>query len=403
MEPSGDWNGLSVQIPLRGLLHAQRRSEIRCHRIRYGHGGTRQRPTAPRPVTSETPVTRRVGFPAVSWVAVATVTILAIVGVAWMAIELTRFFMLVFGAIVLAVVFDAMARRVCLLTGMARGLALGLSIIALLGVFIGVFVLFGAQLVREFDTIRNSIPVAIAGLDRLLDTFGVGASVRELFREGSGGVSSWISKAGGYALAATSGLANFVLVFVGAIFMASNPAVYRRGLVLLMPGRAEDTANAALDDASRGLRGWMVGQAMSSLVVAALTGTGLALLGVPAPGGLGLIAGLLDVIPMVGPIIAGIPAVLLAFTVSPMTALWTIGLFLAVQQLQGNFLQPMIQKQAVDVPPAVLLFAVVAAGTLFGSLGVLLAAPLTVVIFVTVQRVYVRTLLGKPIKISGDE
>jgi hypothetical protein len=128
-----------------------------------------------------------------------------------------------------------------------------------------------------------------------------------------------------------------------------------------------------------------------------------AVLGVPASGGLGLIAGLLDVIPMVGPIIAAVPAVLLAFTVSPVTALWTIGLFLLVQQLQGNFLQPMIQKQAVDVPPAVLLFAVVAAGSLFGFLGVLLAAPLTVVVFVLVQRIYVRTLLGKDIKVAGRE
>jgi predicted PurR-regulated permease PerM len=185
--------------------------------------------------------------------------------------------------------------------------------------------------------------------------------------------------------------------------MASDPAVYRRGLVLLMPSRAEETTVAALDDASRGLRGWMVGQAISSRVVAALTWAGLALLGVPASGGLGLIAGLLDVIPMLGPIIAGVPAVLLAFTVSPITALWTLLLFLLVQQLQGNFLQPMIQKQAVDVPPAVLLFAVVAAGMLFGSLGVLLAAPLTVVVYVIVQRVYVRTLLGKPIKIAGRD
>src|SRR3546814_21027278 len=100
----------------------------------------------------------------------------------------------------------------------------------------------------------------------------------------------------------------------------------------------------------------MVGQAGWPLGVGALTGAGLALFGVPAAGGLGLIAGLLDVIPMIGPIIAGIPAVLLAFTVSPMTALWTLLLFLAIQQLQGNFLQPLIQKQAVDVPHVVLLF-----------------------------------------------
>jgi predicted PurR-regulated permease PerM len=194
-----------------------------------------------------------------------------------------------------------------------------------------------------------------------------------------------------------------VLVLVAAIFLASDPATYRRGLLLLMPAKAEATASLALDDAARGLKGWMVGQAVSSLVVVALTGGGLALLGVPAAGGLGLIAGLLDVIPMIGPIIAGIPAVLLAFTVSPATALWTLVLFLVIQQLQGNFLQPMIQKQAVDVPPAVLLFAVVAAGVLFGFLGVLLAAPLTVVVYVLVQRVYVKTLLGKTIKIAGAD
>jgi len=159
----------------------------------------------------------------------------------------------------------------------------------------------------------------------------------------------------------------------------------------------------ALDDASGGLRGWMLGQAVSSLVIAVLTWLGLALLGVPAAGGLGVIAGLLDIIPMIGPVIAGVPAVLLAFTVSPMTALWTIILFLAIQQLQGNFLQPMIQKHAVNVQPAVLLFAVFAAGLLFGFLGVLLAAPLTVVIFVFVQRLYVQAMLGKPIKVAGKD
>src|SRR3546814_14184170 len=86
-----------------------------------------------------------------------------------------------------------------------------------------------------------------------------------------------------------------------------------------------------------------------------------------------------------------------------MTALWTLLLFLAIQQLQGNFLQPMIQKQSVDVPLAVLLFALVAARMLFGFLGVLLAAPLTVVVYVLVQRTYVKTLLGQDIWIAGHD
>nr|WP_281393049.1 AI-2E family transporter [Sphingomonas xinjiangensis] len=336
-------------------------------------------------------------------IAAATVTVLSIIGVAWLFIELTRFFMLVFAALVLAVIFDALARRVTALIRMPRGAALGLSIVALVSLFVGAFTLFGTQLAREFDTIAESIPPALAQIDASLSRFGMNNSARELFGRGSSNVSKLLSQAGGYILAASSGFADFVLVFVGAIFIAGNPGVYRRGLLLLMPQRAERTAEKSLDDMSRGLRGWMVGQAASSALVAILTWAGLAVLGVPAAGGLGLIAGLLDVIPMIGPIIAAVPAILLAFTVSPITALWTAGLFLLIQQLQGNLLQPMIQKQAVNVPPAVLLFAVVASGTLFGFLGVLLAAPLTVVIFVMVQRIYVKSLLGKDVQIVGDD
>lgn len=335
--------------------------------------------------------------------ATMVVIVIALVGTAWLMVSMTRFLMLVFAAIVIAAVFDALTRRICRLTGMSRGIALTLAVVGLVVLIGGAFTLFGAQIAGQFDTIVASLPGAIGGVESFLDSVGLGDAARSLFDQGESDVSTLLSRAGGYLLAATSGIADAVLVFVGAIFLASNPGVYRRGMLMLMPARAEDTAAAALDDASRGLRGWMVGQAVSSLVVALLTWGGLQLLGVPAAGGLGVIAGLLDVIPMIGPIIAGVPAVLLAFTVSPSTALWTIVVFLIIQQLQGNFLQPMIQKQAVDVPPAVLLFAVVAAGLLFGPLGVLLAAPLTVVVFVMVQRVYVRTILDKPVKIAGEE
>ncbi|WP_017672451.1 AI-2E family transporter [Blastomonas sp. AAP53] len=336
-------------------------------------------------------------------VAAITLTVLGIVGIAWLLMELTQFLLLVFAALVLAAVFSSLARRVCRLTGMRRGPALAISVFLLLAIFSGAFTLFGSQIASEFDTIQQSIPPAIDRVEAQLDDMGLGEQARQIVRQGSGDLSSLASRLGGFAMTATNGIANFVLVFVGAIFIASDPQVYRRGLLLLLPKKAEPPVGEALDDASRGLRGWMMGQAVSSIVVALLTGGGLWVLGVPASGGLGIIAGLLDVIPMVGPVIAGIPAVLLAFTVSPTTALWTVGLFLLVQQLQGNFLQPMIQKQAVDVPPAVLLFAVVAAGLIFGFLGVLLSAPLTVVIYVMVQRLYVKTMLGKQIKVAGQE
>lgn len=358
---------------------------------------------APSSEPSDSPPLAQRRLPNAGQLATAVVIIVAVVGMAMLLVELTEFLLLVFSALVLAAIFSSLAKRVSALLPIKRGYALTISILVILAVFISVFALFGAQLTSEFDTIRESIPPALSSIQAQLDRAGLGEPAREMFGKSSTDFSTIASQIGGYAMTATNGLANFVLVFVGAIFIASDPDVYRRGLLLLMPRKAEPTVAAAIDDASRGLRGWMVGQAVSSLVVAVLTGAGLWALGVPASGGLGLIAGLLDIIPMVGPIIAGVPAVLLAFTVSPTAALWTIGLFLAVQQLQGNFLQPMIQKHAVDVPPAVLLFAVVAAGLIFGFMGVLLSAPLTVVIYVMVQRIYVKTLLGKSIEVAGQD
>ena len=347
----------------------------------------------------ELPVTRD----GAGTIAVNTLIVLSIVGLCWLVIELSRFFMLVFAAVVIAAVFDALASWICRMTRMRRGIALALSVIGLITVFVGAFALFGSQLSREFETIRETLPKALQGLEGFLNRYGLGERVKALAELGSEDLSKLASQAGGYALAASSGIADFVLVLVAAIFLASNPATYRNGLLMLIPAKAESVVAQTLDEARVGLRGWMVGQAVSSLVVAALTWLGLTLLGVPAEGGLSVIAGLLDVIPMVGPVIAGVPAVLLAFTVSPMTALWTLLLFLGIQQLQGNFLQPMIQKHAVDIPPAVLLFAVLAAGLLFGFLGVLLAAPLTIVVFVFVQRIYVGAILGKPVDIEGND
>lgn len=337
-----------------------------------------------------------------SRIATATVAILAIVGAGFLFVRLASFFLLVFAAVVLAVVLDALTRAICAIFPIGRALALAAAVVLLLGIFIGALGLFGAQLASEFDSIRQTLPGAVDSLQAFLDHAGLGEAVNGALEQGKDMLSSTLSKAGTYVLAFGNGLTNLVLVIFAAVFLAADPSVYRRGLLLLIPQTAVDVTEAALKDAGHGLNGWMKGQAVSSLVVAALTSAGLALLGVPSAGGLGVIAGLLDVIPMIGPVISGVPAVLLAFTQSPVTALWTVVLFIVIQQLQGNFLQPMIQKQAVDVPPAVLLFAVLAAGMLFGALGVVLAAPLTIVTFVLVKRIYVEAILGKEVKIERN-
>lgn len=266
-------------------------------------------------------------------IARATVIVIAVVGAAWLMIELTQLLLLVFASIIIAAIFDVLAGGIRRATGIGQNFALSISVFSLILLFVGAFALFGTQIAGEFATLQKTLPTALKGFEEFLDRYGLGDQARNLISSGSNDASELVARAGGYAIAAGSGLADFVLVLVGAIFLASNPDVYRRGLLLLLPAKAEVPVEETLDEARHGLTGWMLGQAISSVVVGALTWAGLGFLGVPASGGLAIVAGLLDVIPMVGPIIAGVPAVLLAFTVLPMAALWTLLLFLVIQQL----------------------------------------------------------------------
>jgi predicted PurR-regulated permease PerM len=151
----------------------------------------------------------------------------------------------------------------------------------------------------------------------------------------------------------------------------------------------------ALDDSGRALSRWLLGSLVSMVVVGLMSIVALWLLGVPAFLALGLIAGLSQFLPLIGPLLSAVPAMLLGLTVSPLTPLWVALSYFGVTTVEANFLTPIIQKHAVSLQPALMLFAVLGGGLLFGLLGALLALPLTVVIAVFVIRFYVNDTLGE--------
>jgi predicted PurR-regulated permease PerM len=130
------------------------------------------------------------------------------------------------------------------------------------------------------------------------------------------------------------------------------------------------------------------------LIVSVATSVGLTLLGVPLALILGIIAGLLDFIPYVGPILAGVPAVLLALTISPDMAVYTLLLFVGIQLVEGYILQPLIEARAVDLAPAMVIVMQLVFGTLFGFAGVALATPLAAGLAVLVEMLYIEDVLG---------
>jgi predicted PurR-regulated permease PerM len=136
------------------------------------------------------------------------------------------------------------------------------------------------------------------------------------------------------------------------------------------------------------------------MLVFVLTGLGLWAIGLPAALALALLAGLAEFVPLVGPIVATIPALLIALSVGLETALWTLLLYIAIQQVESNVLIPLVQRRVVELPPVVTLFAVVA--LLFGLLGVLFATPLAVVVLVAVKKLWVHATLGEPTNLPGQ-
>lgn len=273
---------------------------------------------------------------------------------------------------------------------------------AVLGVAAGVVLAFAlaawaayAPLAEQANELARTLPDSVRSLRERLSGTAWGdwlldrAEPGQMLEGGAGGVA----RVAGNTLGA---LGNAVLVLLLGLYFGIRRADTVQGVVRLVHPALDDQARDTLSECGTVLRGWLLGQGFAMVVTGLLTWVGLLLLGVPLAGVLAVIAALLGFIPIIGPVIAAVPAMLLALTQDPILAVWVALLFLGVQNLEGNILTPMVQSQTADLPPAVLILAQTLMGTLFGLLGVALAAPLAAVALVLVRRAYVEGWLDRP-------
>ncbi len=129
-------------------------------------------------------------------------------------------------------------------------------------------------------------------------------------------------------------------------------------------------------------------------VVGILTWAGLMILGIPLAFTLAVIAGLLSFVPNIGPILSALPAVLVGLSVSPIMAVYVIGVYVLVQTVESYLITPFIQQRAVAMPPALLLIVQLIMGVWVGVIGIFLATPLTVALMVAVRMLYIEDVLG---------
>jgi predicted PurR-regulated permease PerM len=325
----------------------------------------------------------------------------ALIGAAILLWKIRDLLLLIFGAVLVAVLLRGFADLIRAYTRMGPRLSLTLAALVILAFIAGFAALLGAQIQMQMAQLFGRLPELI---DPVEDWLGITNLEEWLERRAQATLAeaSLVTQIAGYSSILIGALANIVLVLVAGLYLAATPRLYRKGILMLFPDHAREEAEETLDVLGTALRLWLLGQLSAMFLVGALIAGGLSILGVPSALALGFIAGMLEFVPFIGPILAAFPGIAVGLGESPTTALWVAALYFAVQQAEGLFITPLVQQGTVDLPPAVTLFAIVAFGVLFGPLGVLFATPLTVVFFVVVKKLWIRDTLHERTELPGE-
>jgi predicted PurR-regulated permease PerM len=188
------------------------------------------------------------------------------------------------------------------------------------------------------------------------------------------------------------------LILVLSIYIGASPKLYFRGLLHMVPHHARPRATHVLESIGVTLQRWLRAQLIAMAVIGVVTTLGLWALDIKAALALGIIAGLLEFIPLVGPLLSAIPAVAMGFLDSPQKALMVILLYTGIQMLENHILIPIVMKEGVDLPPVLTIIGLSVMGVVFGFLGMLVAVPLLAAIVMAVKILYVQGVVGDDVK-----
>ena len=325
-------------------------------------------------------------------VAVSVVVVLVLL---WYAIDVVFLaFIGVLLAILLRAPSDWLARR----SRLSQGWSLALVGTLAAALVLGALALFGRGLALQSLQLSARIPEIVETFREQLERHELGAQVVAL-AEASGalsfGQSAFLGRGLGLIGSTFGALANLIIVIFFGIFMALQPALYIDGALHLVPRRKRARVRETLYSIGEVLRRWLLAQSLLAVVVALIVAAGLLALGAPFALPLALLAGLMEFVPYIGPLVAAVPAVVVGFAESPQLAGWIALLYLGVQLLESYLLAPLVQHRAVDLPPAMVIFSQVLMGVVVGGLGVAVATPLAAAALVAVNMLYVQDVLGE--------
>lgn len=326
----------------------------------------------------------------------SVLVIASLFALAFLFLFYTIHVLLLIGAgLMLAVFLRSLASWVTRFTRASDGVALTIVIVLLAALFGFLSWWLQPEIVVQARLFVQRIPEALRRVGDYLEQTAWGSLLLQqlpstdlditypkLFSQTVGAISTLI----------TLVVDTIVVLFVG-IYLAAEPGVYAEGVARLAPPAKRQRVLQVIDDMGRTLRWWLAGRFISMAYVGIFSGIGYWLLDIPLALTLAILAGVFTFIPNIGPILSSLPAVLLAFSVSPATALWALVVIVAVQVSEGYLLGPVVQRRTILLPPAVVIAAQVLMGLTLGALALFLATPLAAVLMVLVEELYIQGVL----------
>lgn len=294
----------------------------------------------------------------------------------WALTELWPVILLVTASIIITIgilpYVEALVAR-----GVPRAGAVVVLVVAFIAIITALFSLVVPAMIDEFDNLKNNLPDSGREIDELLASFGIKTNLEERARDvdwneilsGRAAVS-----AGQRVLSATISVITLVVMTAYLLMEMPNLA---RFLYQFIPADKEEEYDSLFQDISRVVGGYLRGQFITSLTIGVYTFVILRIIGIPNPLAFAVLAGFADIIPIIGAFIAIIPPVAAALQESATLALVVLVLLMAYQQFEDRFFVPRVYGRTLNLPPIIVLIAVLAGAELLGITGVLLALPLT--------------------------
>lgn len=306
---------------------------------------------------------------------------------------LWRFFWMVHTAIFLALIATLLA---IVLHAPARFFArwipyrisFALTIIGFLAATAGLFIAIVPQIASQVSQLAMELPQALNAAGDWIASRTEIARNPEVIGRVNQQLVDFVGRFVPLAYNVISAAIGSFAIIILAIFLAYQPDTYRNLLIRIAPPSGREKVARIYDDAGRSLRNWVLGKAVTMMLVGLATWIGLEFLGIPGALALAALAAVLEFIPNLGPTIAAAPAVVAGFLISPATALWVAIFYFALQQVQSAVTVPLVERRAVDIPPAALLIWQIMLAIGFGVLGLFVATPLLAVIVVAGRILY---------------